>query len=173
MKIYLHIVVLFLTCSCNYFENKKIHATEDMIQEKLLHLDKSKVDKFPIFEDCETVDGNIEAEKNCFITTLSRLIHASFTENNLVLNHELDTFLIVTVEVDISGKIKIIKSEISPEIKENIPNIEQLINQSVVGLPEIKPGLKKLQSGEFVAVNTRFTIPVRVVGQLPKEDSLN
>jgi len=171
LKKYTYILLVLLICSCNYFENKKIHANDTLVQEKMDQLDKTSIDKFPVFIDCESLNGNTEEEKECFITTLSTHISDSLWENQLVLTNEIDASFQVTLEVAADGKINIIKFDVPSVLKENIPNIEQLISESVQELPEIKPALKKVQSGELIAVKTQFVIPIRVVGQLPTSDS--
>jgi len=155
-----------LFCSCNYFESKKIHATDESIQKRLDTIDKSVIDKFPIFKDCEQLDENLEAEKNCFITSLSTYITNSLFENNVVLENELDTSFQVLIEVSDKGKVKILSFTIDEVLKGSIPNIEQIISGSIVELPDIKPAYKKINSGELVPVKTQFVIPIRVVAQV-------
>lgn len=155
--------------SCNYFENKKIHATDDLVQEKLLEMDKTSVDKYPVFENCETENSNSDIEKDCFVTTLSQYISDSFSEENLILNNELDVSFQTTIEVTHLGKVNILAIEIKPLLKEQIPNITKLVTKSLVALPEIKPAYKKTQSGELIPVTTKFTIPVHVIGKLKQE----
>jgi len=160
------IVCVLLFCSCNYFESKKIHATEERIQERLNSLGTSTIDKFPIFKDCEQLDQDLDAERNCFITSLSAYIGNSLLENKLILEDELDTSFQVAIQVSETGKVTIISQEIDETLKENIPNINQIIELSISELPEIKPALKKISSGELVPVKTQFVIPIRVVAQV-------
>jgi hypothetical protein len=166
LKKYSYILSLLLLCSCNYFESKKIYVTDDLVEEKLRNLDKSSVDKYPVFANCETENSNSDIEKECFIATLSQHISTSFSEHKLVLNNELDVNFQVTIEITNLGTINIIKLVINSELKENIPNIEELVAQSILDLPEVKPAYKKTQSGELIAVNTLFTIPVHVVAEV-------
>lgn len=165
--------MLLLLCSCNYFENKKIHATDDLVQEKLLEMDKTSVDKYPVFESCETENSDSEVEKTCFITTLSQFISHSFSKEDLILNDELDASFQATIEVTNSGSVNIINLEITPALRKQIPNITALVTKSIVNLPEIKPAYKKIHSGELIAVTTQFTIPVRVVGSFSEESVLD
>ncbi len=155
---------MLLLCSCNYFENKKIHATDDLVQEKLRELDRTSVDKYPIFEECETENSNKDIEKACFITTLSQHISTSFSEQELILDKELDVTFKVTIEVTKIGTVNIVELVASPELKAYMPNIDELVAQSITDLPEIKPAYKKINSGELIAVTTQFKIPVRIIG---------
>jgi len=160
------IICVLLFCSCNYFEKQKIHDTDERIQERLDSLDTSTIDKFPIFKDCEQLDQNLTAEKQCFITSLSSYIGNSLFQNKLVLENELNTSFQVSIEVSDTGKVTVISFEINAILKENIPQIEQMILQSINDLPEIKPALKKIESGELVPVKTHFIIPIRVVAKV-------
>jgi len=160
------IICVLLFCSCNYFESKKIHATDESIQNRLETLDKSVIDKFPVFKDCEQVDENVAAEKNCFITSLSNYITNSLLEKNLVLEKELDSYFQVLIEVSKEGNIEILSFTIDDILKESIPDIEQIIAQSIAELPNITPAYKKINSGEHVKVKTQFIIPIRVVAQI-------
>ena len=123
MKKAVAIVCVLLFCSCNYFESKKIHATDERIQERLDSLDTSTIDKFPIFKDCEQLDQDLAAERNCFITSLSTYIGNSLFENKLVLEDELDTSFQVAIQVSETGKVTIISQEIDETLKENISTI--------------------------------------------------
>ena len=166
MKKAISVICILLFCSCNYFEGKKIHVTDERIQKHLDSLDKSTIDNFPIFPDCEQLDENIEAEKECFISSLSNHITNSLAQNQLVLKEELDISFKVAIEVSEEGKITIISIDINNVLKERIPNIEQIIQQSINELPKIEPALKKLQLGDLVPVKTQFVIPIRVVAKL-------
>jgi len=166
LKKAISVICILLFCSCNYFEGKKIHVTDERIQKHLDSLDKSTVDNFPIFPDCEQLDENIEAEKQCFISSLSSHIANSLAQSQLVLKEELDISFKVAVEVSDDEKITIISIDINDVLKERIPNIEQIIQQSINELPKIEPALKKLQSGVLVPVKTQFVIPIRVVAKV-------
>ena len=167
MKKAVAIICVLLFCSCNYFEKQKIHVSDERIQKHLDSLDTSTIDKFPVFKECEELDENLEAEKHCFITSLSTYIGNSLFENKLILEEELDTSFQVVIQVSEKGKVTIVSFEIDENLKENIPNIKQLIEQSISSLPKIGAAYKKIQSGEEqVPVKTQFIIPIRVVAKI-------
>tara|TARA_B110001450_G_scaffold187364_1_gene175422 strand:+ start:298 stop:810 length:513 start_codon:yes stop_codon:yes gene_type:complete len=162
-------IVFLVFSSCDYFEKKKEHATEDRVQQRLEKLDTSKIDRFPIFKDCEGISNDAVAEKECFILSLSSYISNSLFEHKLVLENELDNTFQVAVEVSDLGKISIKSFEIDSILKVSIKNIEGIIEQSINELPEIKPALKKIHSGEEIPVKTQFIIPIRVVAKITPE----
>ena len=173
MKNYAYILGVLLLCSCNYFENKKIHASEDLIQDKLLELDKTTVDKFPIFENCESENSNRETEKDCFVTALSQHVSKSFSEQNLTFDNELEFTFQIIIEVTNEGEVNVIELITPPQLREHISNIDALVEKSVLNLPEIQPAYKKIQSGELIAVTTQFAIPVHIIGKLQEEIDVN
>ena len=167
MKKAISVICILLFCSCNYFEKQKIHATDELIQERLDSLDTSTIDKFPIFnKDCEQLDHDLAAEKYCFITSLSTYIGNSLFENKLVLENELDTTFQVAIEISDSGKVTIMSFTIDALLKESIPQIEELVQQSIDELPKIYPAYKKINSGVSIPVKTHFIIPIRVVAKV-------
>ncbi|MGB0896571.1 MAG: hypothetical protein ACPGU9_02560 [Flavobacteriaceae bacterium] len=172
MKLYCYILGLLLLCSCNYFENKKIYATDDLVQEKLRELDKASVDKYPVFKSCETENSDKTTEKECFVTTLSQYITRSLSAQNLILDDELDVSFQVIIQVTNEGEVAVLELLHMQDLYQKIPNIEELVKQSIKKLPEIMPAYKQTKSGDFIAVNTKFKIPVRVLGKLTNEDEL-
>ena len=167
MKKAVAIVCVLLFCSCNYFEKQKIHVSDERIQKHLDSLDTSTIDKFPVFKECEELDENLAAERNCFITSLSTYIGNSLLKNKLVLEEELDTYFHITIQVSKDGIVTIVSYEIDENLKENIPNIKQIIEHSISELPKIGAAYKKIQSGEEqVPVKTKFIIPIRVIAKV-------
>jgi hypothetical protein len=149
---------------------KKEHATEERIQKRLEELDTSKIDKFPIFKDCEQLDENTVTEKDCFISSLSAYITNSLFAHKLVLENELDNTFQVAIEVSDLGKVSVKSFEVDSILNANIPNMNAIIQQSIDDLPEIKPALKKIHSGELIPVKTQFRIPIRVVAKVTEEE---
>jgi len=144
---------------------QKIHATDELIQQHIDSLNTSSIDKFPVFKDCEQLDENLEAEKNCFITSLSIYISNCLLGNKLVLANELDVSFRVVIQVSETGKVTIISQKIDEILVENIPNIDQIIEQCISELPEIGQAYKKINSEVLVPVKTRFVIPIRVIAK--------
>ncbi len=159
--------------SCNYFEKKKEHATEERIQERLEGLDTSKIDRFPVFKDCEVESNDAVAEKECFIASLSSYITNSLFDNKLVLENELDNIFKVAIVVSDTGKVSIKSLEIDSLVQANIPDINAIVANSINELPEIKPALKKIHSGELIPVQTEFLIPIRVVAKVADTEETN
>ena len=143
-----------------------------MVEEKLRNIDKTVVEKYPIFEGCETISEDLMLEKECFISKLSTHITSSLWKQQLVLHNEVDAIVTLTIEVSDKGEVSILNQDISSQLLEDIPEIEDYLITSIATLPEIKPALKKLNSGDFVAVKTVFTIPVRVIGKLPENEEV-
>ena len=161
MKKFTYILAFFILTSCNYFEKKKIVITDDLVQEKLQQVNRNKIDKYPIFEACERVDNNIQLEKECFTTTLSEHITDYLAQQNIVLTQPLQDTLYIQLQVDQKGTLRVQNFQIPDSVLITLPNVKQVINESIKQLPLIKPAYKKLpQTGELIPVTTQFRIPI-------------
>lgn len=162
MKLGIYIGLILLFSSCNFFE-KKINR-DDLLEQKRKELDKTQVDKYPIFPECESINEDIEIEKECFIKTLSSHISNYLLQQNILLEQELNGSLTLVIEVTKSGEIIIKSFTIDPTIVEQIPNIKALVSESLYTLPEIVPAYKKLsKTGDHIPVNTQFLIPINII----------
>lgn len=141
----------------------------ELVQEKLKNLDKTQVDRFPIFEACESIDLDVLAEKECFIRTLSNHIASNVLTDEIILEQSLNEEFQVLVEVDKKGKLSIVKTTTSDSLKMLMPTIDQKINESLLSLPKIEPARKQLPSvdesskGDEVPVSIQFLIPIKIV----------
>ncbi len=172
MKKLIFVFILLLSFSCNYFENKKIHVSDEhheLVQEKLKKLDKTQVDRYPIFSSCESLESDLSAEKECFIETLRNHITSNIITSDVVLEKPLHEEFNVLVEVDKKGDITIVKTTISDSLQLLFPSINQRIEESLLSLPKIEPAMKQLSSmdkntkGDEVHVSIQFLIPIKIV----------
>lgn len=141
----------------------------ELVQEKLKNLDKNKVDRYPVFAECESLEGDVLAEKECFIKMLSEHIASNVLTDEIILEKPLNDEFQVYVEIDTIGAIQIIKSTTSDSLRMLIPTIDHKIKESLLTLPKIEPAMKALPStedrvkGEEVPVSIQFLIPIKVV----------
>ena len=140
-----------------------------MISEEKKKIDKTSLDRYPLFKKCERLDGDVLAEKNCFIQELSNHIEEYIIQYSIVLNEPINEVLKITIEIDEKGKVSVKKMVIKDSVKLLIPNIETIIVNSLSSLPKIEPAYKRISTlnkdikGEPVMVNTQFIIPINVV----------
>jgi len=178
LKILLYILVITLTASCNYFEEKKVHVEDEnheWVQEKLKTLDKSKVDRYPVFASCESLEEDVEAEKLCFIKTLGEHIAQHINSDSLVFEDAYQETVKVYIKVAKEGTVEVENVEISDTLQQLFPVLKPSITNSITTLPTVKPALRYLPTkekeakGEPVAVTTHFAIPITISGSVLEE----
>ncbi len=161
MKKIIYILAFFILASCNYFEKKKIAVSDTLIEQKLQEINRSQIDKYPIFEACENIDNDMLSEKECFTTRLSDHISEYLAQQDIVLTEALQDTLKIQLQVNYKGIISIQNYHVSEPVLTAIPNVRMLISESIQQLETIKPAYKKLpETGELIPVTTQFIIPI-------------
>lgn len=163
MKKIIYIFCFSLISSCNYFEEKKIKISDELIQEKLIELDLTSIDKYPIFKECESLSGNTEDEKDCFVHFFSTFVSNELSKHNLILSEEIQETIYIPIIISQEGEVVIKPFVIPDSVQLAIPNIKKLLIESISKLPKIVPGYKIIkETGELIPVTTKFMIPIKV-----------
>ena len=163
--------MLFLLVSCTYFDNKKVNA-DDILRDKLREIDITKVDRYPVFEHWESLDGNIEEEKVCFLNTIQEALSNTIIESTIETEELIDEACSVHIVINRDGNLLVKHIDVSDTLIALIPNISELLERSLENLPRIEPAFKRmpskddLQKGEEIKVSTEFIIPVKIVGSV-------
>ena len=161
MKKLTYILTFFILASCNYFEKKKIIVSDDLVEQKLQEINRSQIDKYPIFEACENIDNDTLSEKECFSTTLSNHITEYLAQQDIVLTQTVKDTLNIRLQVNEKGEVSTQNYQVSDSVLTAIPNVRTLISESIQRLESIKPAYKKLpETGELIPVTTQFIIPI-------------
>lgn len=125
-----------------------------LVEEELQSIDWNDVDQYPLFDDCdETVSKT--AQRECFENTL--LLHFSMTlqDFEFALDEEVDDTIYVDFLVDREGGMSVLDIQENNMIKEQIPEFDAIITQSLKSLPRVEPALKR-----GIPVNAKFRIPI-------------
>ncbi len=144
---------LCLLASCHLFSSRET-KTRQLVEKELKSIDWNDVDQYPLFTDCdETLVKN--AQKECFEQTL--LLHFSGTlrEFEFVLDNGFRDTIYVDFLVDNEGTLTVLEIEENAAIREQIPEFDGVITQSLKNLPGLEPALKR-----GIPVSTRFRIPL-------------
>ncbi len=145
--------VFFLMASCQWFASQEA-KTQMLVEEELQSIDWNDVDQYPLFDDCdETVSKT--AQKACFENTL--LLHFSMTlqDFEFVLDEEVDDTIYVDFLVDSEGTMSVLEIQENNTVKQQIPEFDAIITQSLKSLPRVEPALKR-----GIPVNAKFRIPI-------------
>ncbi len=152
-KLYIHIVNYFflilrvlvvilaiLIASCD-----RSSSTTAAIQDlKLLDtvIDYNSVDVYPLFSDCQEI-GDKEGQRNCFESALTELLAVKLQRYDYEVKAYVNDSSYVDLLINSNGKTKVVAINSPPVIRNNLPQLDSIIEQSVAELPIVKPALKR------------------------------
>ena len=153
MRRVLFFLVLFSLSSCQYFDTKKVDS-ETILQEELKTFNWNEVDTYPTFSSCDTSQTKAE-KKACFETTLTEHIIENLQTETIIVSKDINDTVILEFQISETGDLELKDIKITEIIKEQIPNIEILLSESLNSLPQIFPAIKRDQP-----VKAEFQLPV-------------
>ena len=147
------LLLLLLFTSCNYFEKKKVNAT-DLLEEELQTFNWNDVDTYPTFGSCDSIAIKTES-KICFQNTLVSSVNQFLQAQNIVVSDNINDTISLNLVIDNKGFLEVKKIKVKPETQFQIPKIDSLLRQSLKEIPKIHPAIKRGQQ-----VTTAFELPV-------------
>ncbi|WP_299225560.1 hypothetical protein [uncultured Psychroserpens sp.] len=147
------IFLLLSFWSCDYFDKKKVY-TEDILKEELQAFNWNDVDEYPTFASCDSTLGK-ENKRHCFENTLRTILNTNLSKHQIVVSQTIEDTVILKVIIDNQGHFSIHAIESDSLTKEEIPELDSLLKQSLDSLPKIYPAIKRSQQ-----VTTQFNLPV-------------
>lgn len=141
--------------SCNHFETKKV-SSEDIFNQELETFNWNDVDQYPSFSICDSVTEQ-EALKYCFEDTFVKHINTYLSDQNIVVDNDVNDTIVLDVIIDKEGVAEVLNIKVKSETREEIPEIDSLLRQSVSVLPKLYPAIKRGQQ-----VTTKFQLPIVV-----------
>ncbi len=151
---YLTILFLILcVSSCDYFDKKKVYS-EDILKEDLQTFNWNEVDEYPTFSVCDNASTKAQ-RKDCFETTLTTFILSQLANETIIVTKDINDTIMITFQISEKGKLSVIDIKSSDLIKEQIPEMDALLIESLKDLPKIFPAIKRSQQ-----VKTEFKLPV-------------
>ena len=151
-----HLVVVLLFYSffsCNYYEKKKLDSDAILIEE-LKTFNWNEVDRYPNFENCVDSIG-FQSNKNCFEHTITTHIFNYFFTQNIVVTQAVSDTISISLLVSKKGEVQISKIEAQDLTREQLPELDSVLRQSLKGLPKLYPAIKRSQQ-----VQTAFQLPI-------------
>ena len=152
MRFLIFLLIVFTFSSCDYFSFKK-----NKHQEKInMDIDYGSVDSSPSFKVCDSL---IDKEKKtfCFETTLRNNIFSSLAKNSIKVKKEINETIVVSIIIQSDKNVKVSSIKISENLSEQIPNLKEMIEKSIEGLPEIYPAIKR-----GIPVTTAYKLPINI-----------
>ncbi|MFV0566767.1 MAG: hypothetical protein ACK5NB_13155 [Flavobacteriaceae bacterium] len=150
----LYVFILVVTLqSCEYFKVKKT-SPEAILNEELKTFNWNEVDEYPSFSVCDSLTNSTDKQA-CFSQTLTRYILQHLETKNITVNHNIADTITLQFEVSETGQLTLIDTKTDSLTIAEIPEINQLLHNSLDSLPKIFPAIKRGQQ-----VKTRFTLPI-------------
>ena len=140
MTKFLLLFVLLVLTSCNLFESKE-EKTQKLVAEKLLQIDWSDVDAYPLFSDCDESVSKV-LQKSCFEKKLLSHLSRGLKEFYLTSETKIAAVVFLDLRVEKDGNVTIDTIENKDVFGGQIEKLEDQITKSLKTLPHIEPALK-------------------------------
>ncbi|MEW4923838.1 hypothetical protein [Algibacter sp. 2305UL17-15] len=151
-RIFVFLVCIGLT-SCEYFNVKKT-SFETILREELQTFNWKDVDTYPSFSLCDSLESK-DDKKVCFQNTLTSHITEYLQKQVIVVTEDINDTLMLEFQVSNKGDLSLIDTKIDSLTKQEIPEIEAFLLQSLDSVPKIYPAIKRGQQ-----VTTAFKMPL-------------
>jgi hypothetical protein len=139
--------------SCEYFNAKKT-SSEAILKEELQTFNWNDVDEYPTFSICDSSSTKQE-RKQCFENTLTTYITTYLRKDTIVVTQDIKDTIQLQLQVSGKGLLSLVDIQVDSLTLHEIPNIKELLAQSLDSLPKIFPALKRGQQ-----VKTEFKLPI-------------
>ena len=150
--------LLPLIISCDFFESTEIS------EKKIESASKwSKDDQPPTYPECEAL--SIDAQVDCMSDILSSYITEYVSSSNLLANGDIDEEILLIIKIDKEGFFSLSELQNIENIIEFLPDIENLLSDAVISLPQALPATK---TNVGTLVETKFTLPIQIIASASK-----
>ena len=146
-------IVFLMLVSCEYFNAKKT-SSEAILKEELKTFNWNDVDEYPSFSICDSSTSKQE-RKQCFENTLTTYITTYLQKDTIVVTQDINDTVHLHLQVSNKGLLSLVDIQVDSLTLHEIPNIKELLAQSLDSLPKIFPALKRGQQ-----VKTEFKLPI-------------
>ena len=151
-RIYFSLVLISLCFSCEKFggikQSKSLTTGIDTI------IDYSKVDVLPSFSICDSI-LEISQKNRCFINSLYTHFSSDLLAHTFDVSMDIDEMVSVKLEISKNGNASLVSIESSDQVKKMIPQLNDVILESVKKLPTLYPALK-----QGIPVTTVYELPI-------------
>ncbi|WP_339623172.1 hypothetical protein [uncultured Winogradskyella sp.] len=155
MSRFLLLFLLILFTSCDYFEKQKVYS-EDLLEEELKTFNWNEVDIYPTFKSCDSITLKSDS-KRCFQNTLIMHVNQFLEQQNLVVSNDINDTIRLKIVINKQGVLEVASISLKEETRQEIPELDSLLRQSLKMVPKIFPAIKRRQQ-----VTTAFELPIIV-----------
>ena len=155
-RLFIAIIFIFLFTSCDFFSSKRISLKNELMVMDTI-VDYSTIDVYPMFKNCENLDGK-EKQEHCFGTELMEQLKGLIVLNKI----KGPTATYDTIYIDISiaqdNKIRIARINSSDIVRDKIPNLDSVLTASINLLPAlVQPAIKR-----GIPVKSQYKLPILI-----------
>lgn len=152
LRVFSFLILLIFCTSCENipFSKKQQKPILDTI------INFNEVDFSPSFKICDSIIEK-EAKSDCFRTTIHQKIGEELQKQVFTIQDSIDEMVTVSLIIDSKGKIQFEKMDASEIIKNQLPKLDSLIQESIQKIPAIYPAIKR-----GIPVTTKYTLPIRI-----------
>ena len=152
MRVFSLLLFLIICISCENlpFSKKQQKPILDTI------INFNEVDFSPSFKICDSIIEK-EAKSYCFRTSIHQKIGAELQKQVFTIHDSIDEIVNVSLIIDSKGKIQFEKMDASEIIKNQLPKLDSVIQESIQRIPAIYPAIKR-----GIPVTTKYTLPIRI-----------
>ena len=144
--------LLPLIISCDFFESTEIS------EKKIESASKwSKDDQPPTYPECEAL--SLDAQVDCMSDILSSYITEYVYSSNIIAKGDINEEIQLIIKIDKEGFFSLSEIQSSDNIIELLPDIDALLSDAVISLPQALPATKT-NVGTFV--ETKLTLPIKI-----------
>jgi len=143
------LVSLVLFTSCDY--------VSDIFNTNPDRIDFTSIDEYPQFPSCDSL-ATLAFRQKCFEETAAKFIQNDLGVHEFSSPNPIADAIIVHFDIDKNGHASLYELETSELVKESLPELEDVIRESIANFPLLKPAKKRNFN-----VGSRYMIPVYIV----------
>ncbi len=145
----LFFLILLSFTSCDYFGY--------FFQKDSKRIDFTSIDEYPLFPSCDSL-ATLDFKEKCFEKTVAKYIQGDLEVHEFSSPEAITDAMIIHIDVDRNGKASLQELETSQKVKEFLPELEDVIRESIANFPILTPAKKR---GNYV--KSRYMIPIYIV----------
>lgn len=153
MRFFSFLVLIIFFTSCDKFslsKNKNLPILDTIV-------DFTSVDFSPSFKVCDSIIDKTE-KSDCFRNTIHNKIGEELQKHSLSAKDSINETVIVDLIINSKGKIIFKDVKSSQNIKNQLSELDSLIQLAVDKLPQIYPAIKR-----GIPVSTKYLLPIKIV----------
>lgn len=149
------IFMLFVLCIALSCDNISIIKKQNIPTLDTI-VDFSSVDTSPSFSICDSIIEK-EPKTNCFRKTIHKSIAEELQRHVFAIEHAIDETILVYIKIDAKGIPRLVQIDASNLVKQQLPNLDSILQNAVNKLPKLYPAIKR-----GIPVETQYQLPLKI-----------